>query len=161
MSKLASTPATLTGTEILTNKTLTSPVLNGTVTGSAVNATPTANNIPVLDANALLAVAAVPGRRTAALASLSNGVTSGTLITLDSGDVVMAVIRSPGGNTHGQTTAIIAFLDSADKVVTPLSNQGYQWNGTFNIGSTGIITFTNNGAEATTSLVFTFTMLNM
>jgi hypothetical protein len=42
---------TLTGAQTLTNKTLTSPVINGTVTGSALATAATANLIPLWDSN--------------------------------------------------------------------------------------------------------------
>ena len=45
---------TLTGAQTLTNKTLTSPVINGTVSGTAVATAPTASTLALRDANSNL-----------------------------------------------------------------------------------------------------------
>lgn len=129
---------TTTGTQTLTNKTLTTPVINGIATGTGVSSTPTASIIPLYDANKnLSANAVIPGFTTTATAAGT------TALTISSTETQVFT-----GSTT-QTVTLPTTSVAAGAQYTIVNN------------STGLVTVQSSGANtivilaASTSAIFT------
>ena len=121
-----STVATLTGSQTLTNKTLTSPVLNGTVSGTAVSTAATANLLLLRDGNAN---------------GLANNLIQGyTTTATAAGTTTLTVASAYLQYFTGSTTQTVAMPD-----VTTLA-LGMQWLIVNN--SSGAVTVQSSGANS-------------
>lgn len=173
----AASAVTVGGTQTLTNKTLTTPVINGTSTGTGVSATATANILSMWDANVNLAAnaflwgyastATAAGTTTLTVASAQQQYFTGsttqtvkmpvtsTLVTGQFWDVInnstgIVTVQSSGSNT------ILAMPAGSQARFTCISTSGTtaaSWNAEY-IGHTGI-TGTGNAVLATSPTLVT------
>ncbi len=120
-----STVATLTGSQTLTNKTLTSPVLNGTVSGTAASSAATANLLVLRDSNANT--------------SVNNVLLGYTTTATAAGTTALTVASTHQQFFTGSTTQIVTLPD-----VTTLT-LGHQYRIVNN--SSGAVTVQSSGAN--------------
>jgi hypothetical protein len=120
----------ITATQTLTNKTLTTPVINGTSTGTGVSATPTASIIPLWDANKnLSANNTLLGYTTTATAAGTNTLTvASTYVQVFTGSstqtVKLPTTSVPQGGSYeiiNQSTGLVTVQSSGANTILVLA----------------------------------------
>lgn len=127
LSKLASTPATLTGSETLTNKSITAPTITGTIAGNPTITKPTVNasiqgigsfsgTTPTLDFSAANIIAGtLTGNTTFAITGISIG------------QLVIVEVKQGSGTTYTNTwfSGITWVTPGASAPVQTTTTNGY------------------------------------
>lgn len=116
---------TFTGVQTMTSPVLTTPVINGTSTGTGVSSTPTANLLSKWDANVNM--------------SANNFIPASTVVTTAAGTTTLTVTSTYEQLLTGTTTQTVVM-----PIVSTLTvgHQFYMIN-----GSTGLVTINSSGAN--------------